>query len=448
VLEFLSSETTIWGNPADAAHDALRGACTLSEADDSCPANIPSRPFLTMPRSCNGPLLTLFQATSWWSGEPLNPSPGTAFEGGAETHDDSEPPNPLGTTGCDKLGFDAQITAQPTTKAASSPTGLDFSLDIKDEGLNNPEGIAGADIEKAVVTLPEGFSTNPSIAEGLEVCSLAQLKAETASSPPGAGCPNASKIGDVEVETPLLEGELLKGSLFVAKPYENEFHSLLALYIVIKDPKLGIVVKQAAKVTPDPVTGQLVTTTEDMPQLPFSHFRLHFREGTRSPLASPPGCGTYNAGAELTPSSGGAPIAANSASRSSPDPTPAPAPPLPRRPSTRVSSPARSTPAAASTRRSTSTSIVLTQNRRSPTSRSSCRRAWLASWQGSPSAPIRRSQRPRHASVPTEGRKSWKDLRALPPVKLAIPWLAPASAHPWPMPRARSTWQAPTTAAH
>jgi hypothetical protein len=296
-----SVSTTLWGDPGDPAHDSERGQCGPGQL---CPINAPDKPFLTLPRACTGPLESSYEAVAW-QGEGVD-------TGSALTHDDATPPNPLGMTGCAKLGFSPTITARPTTKAATSPSGLDFSLDVHDEGLTSPSGLANSDIEKVAVTLPEGFSTNPSLAEGLEVCSQADLARETAFSAPGEGCPNASKIGSVEVETPLLE-ENVNGALYIAKPYENEFNSLLVLYIVIKNPTLGIVVKQAAKVTPDPVTGQLVTTTEDMPQLPFSHFRLHFREGTRSPLASPPGCGTYNASAELYPWAGGAPVTTTSA---------------------------------------------------------------------------------------------------------------------------------------
>ena len=63
----------------------------------------------------------------------------------------------------------------------------------------------------------------------------------------------------------------------------------------------------------NPVTGQLTTIAENLPQLPYSHFKLHFREGARSPLASPPACGTYNVKAELTPWSGSETITTNSA---------------------------------------------------------------------------------------------------------------------------------------
>jgi hypothetical protein len=302
VLEFRSADVTIWGNPSDPAHDDERGRCYQG---GDCPAGIAEVPFLISPRACEGPLPSTWETDSW-------PNPGVFTSGSALTHDDATPPNPRGFSGCGLLDFSPSITSKPTSRAANSPTGLDFSLDVEDEGLTNPDGIAGSDIKKTVVTLPQGFSTNPSIAEGLEVCTQAQLDAEKAKSPPGAGCPDASKIGTVEVETPLLE-ENVNGALFIAKPYENPFGSLLALYIVIKNPTLGIVVKQALKVEPDPVTGQLTTVAEDLPQLPFSHFRLHFREGTRSPLATPPGCGTYDVKAVLTPWSGAAPITTTSA---------------------------------------------------------------------------------------------------------------------------------------
>jgi len=235
-------------------------------------------------------------------------------------------------TGCERLPFKPSIKAAPTTKAASSPTGLDFSLDVHDEGITNPSGEATAqsDIRKSVVTLPEGFTVNPSIAEGLEVCTPAQLDRETAFSDPGAGCPNASKIGSVEVESPLLE-EDVDGALYQAAPYENPFGSLIALYVVIKNPTLGIKVVQPLKVEPDPLTGRLTTIAEEMPQLPFSHFRLHFREGARSPLASPPKCGTYEAEATLYPWSGGAPVHTTSAFQivSGPDSGPCPSGGLP-----------------------------------------------------------------------------------------------------------------------
>jgi hypothetical protein len=316
----------LWGVPAAAVHDPFRGHCLAGgatigpgpldvsfESFGICKTNAPEVPFFTLPRSCTGPVGTHYALDSWENpgrflanGSPdlLDPS---WISGEVFSHDTSQPPNPQGVTGCGRLGFKPHITAQPTTKAAQSPSGLDFSLNVNDEGLTSPSGLAQANISKVAVTLPEGFTTNPSLAEGLNVCTEADLARETLNGAPGTGCPNESKIGTVEVETPLLD-ENVNGALYIAKPYENEVGSLLALYMVIKNPTLGIMIKQAMKVENDPVTGRITTVAEDLPQLPFSHFKLHFREGTRSPLASPPLCGSYDVSALLTPSSGGPPV--------------------------------------------------------------------------------------------------------------------------------------------
>ncbi len=322
VLPVVGSTLTLWGIPADPAHDTERGGSV----------NAPLRPYLTLPRACSGPLPSTYAADSWQNpgalladGEPDPADPAWA-SGSALTHDDSEPPVPQGFSGCAKLAFAPEISAAPTTRAATSPSGLDFSLDVKDEGLDNPTGLAASDIERTVVTLPEGMTVNPSQAEGLETCSEADLAREGADSAPGEGCPEASKIGTIEVETPLLEGTVLKGQLFVATPYENPFGSLIALYVTIREPKLGIFVSQALEVEPDPSTGRLISTAEEMPQLPFSHFRLHFREGGRAPLISPPGCGSFETKALLYPYSGGPPVTSTSAFQivSGPDNSPCP----------------------------------------------------------------------------------------------------------------------------
>jgi hypothetical protein len=338
LVEVIGADVTVWGVPADPAHDSLRGKC-LNPTDGgslgSCPLNTPPLPFLTLPRSCRGPQASSFEADSWThpgavlaDGSPDLSDP-RWLTGSVLSHD--ELGNPEGFGGCGKLGFNPSITAQPTSKAATSPTGLDFSLDVEDEGLKNPVGLPDSDIEKAIVTLPQGMSINPSQAEGLAVCSEADLEAETLQAAPGEGCPQASKIGTAEVESPLID-EAVDGSLYVAKPYENlAGNSLVGLYLVLKNPTLGIIVKQPLKVEPDPVTGQLTTVAEEIPQLPFAHFKLHFREGTRSPLVSPPACGSYDATALLYPSSGAPPITSASAFQiiSGPDNAPCPTGGLP-----------------------------------------------------------------------------------------------------------------------
>jgi hypothetical protein len=300
---YYGSRLTVWGVPADPVHDPLRGNCldTFPKASfgdvvslGDCPVSLPEVPYLTMPRSCGEALHTGFEMVSWQD-------PSTWVKATSESHDGSEPPQPLGVGGCSKLAFSPHIAAQPTSRSAESPSGLDVDVEVADEGLTSPGGTAGSDVKKAVVTLPEGVTVNPSQAEGLDACSEVQFDRERSDSAPGQGCPSASKIGTVEVESPLLKGTILHGSLYVAEPYTNRFGSLIALFMTIKDPELGVYVGLAGKVEPDPKTGRLRTTFDDLPQLPFNRFHLHFREGGRSPLVTPPRCGTYTTEALFTP---------------------------------------------------------------------------------------------------------------------------------------------------
>ncbi len=297
---FYGSALTIWGDPTAAAHNPLRGHCldvlAGSEIDEpvskgNCPSQAPPKAFITLPRRCEGALSTVFDAVAWNSGD----------KAGLTTKTEDSQGNPLSTLGCGKVEFGPHFQAQPTSASAESPTGFDVNLHIDNPGLENPAGVSSSDIKKAVVALPQGMTANPSQAEGLAVCSEAGFAAEKVDSDFGAGCPAASKIGTVEATTPILEGELLKGSVFLATPYENPFGTLLALYTTIKDPERGISLGLTAKVEPDPKTGQLIATFDNLPQQPVTDFHFHFREGARSPLVTPPHCGTYTTQATFYP---------------------------------------------------------------------------------------------------------------------------------------------------
>jgi hypothetical protein len=255
--------------------------------------------FLTTPVDCaHGPMATNLFAESWRSETATD----TVL-----SHDDAG--NPTGMQGCNRVPFEPSIKSQPSVESAESPSGLRFSLQVPDDGILNPAGLTQSEVKKAVVKLPPGVTLNPAAGEGLGSCSPADFARETLDAEPGTGCPNSSKIGSVRVDTPLLS-EAAEGSLYLARTddpatstpgAENPFDSLLALYIVARIPERGIIIRAAGKVEPDPVTGQLVTTFDNLPPLPFSKFTLNFREGARAPLATPRTCGTYSTVAELTP---------------------------------------------------------------------------------------------------------------------------------------------------
>ncbi len=254
-----SSVLTLWGVPGDPSHDAARGGgCS---GDPSNPANCEGggfstgaapRPYLTLPTSCAGPQETRLRLDSWQA-------PGEFLSASFLTHDNLG--NPVGYEGCNRLSFTPSIAVAPEASAADSPTGLHVSVHLPDAGLKDPEGLAEADLRKAVVTLPAGTSVNPAIANGLAACSSAQI---ALSSPEPAACPDAAKIGTVEADVPVLDHPLL-GGVYVAAQGDNPFGSLLAIYIAIQDPETGVVVKLAGHVVADPVTGQLTTTFENIP---------------------------------------------------------------------------------------------------------------------------------------------------------------------------------------
>jgi hypothetical protein len=309
-IQLFGSRLTIWGNPASSSHDLLRGHCVdavnFTEqlvSKGSCPVGNPETPFLTLPRSCTGPLTTLFAASSW-----LRPDNWVTLP--VVSHDESVPPTPLGMDGCEGLGFAPDSDSQPSSSRAESAAGMRVSIDVEDPGLTDKDGTAQSDVEKVVTVWPPGVTVNPSAGEGQAACTPAEYARERVDSPPGAGCPEAAKIGSALVETPLLENEVLQGSLFLAAQddpataapgAENPFDTMLAVYLVIKNPKLGIIVKQAGKVELDPISGQIVSTFEKVPQLPFSHLEVRLREGPRAPLVTPSTCGSFGSRALLTP---------------------------------------------------------------------------------------------------------------------------------------------------
>jgi hypothetical protein len=196
-------------------------------------------------------------------------------------------------TECGALDFTPSIEVQPETTASDSPTGLHVDLHIpQSEDLAT---LAEANLKDTVVTLPAGMAVNPSAADGLQGCSSMQVDLHGDGS---ANCPDTSKIGSVEVDTPLLERPL-PGSVYIASQGDNPFKSLLAIYVVVEGQ--GVIVKLAGHVEPDPVTGQLKTTFQENPQLPFEDFKLDFYGGPRAALTTPPTCGTYTTTTYLTP---------------------------------------------------------------------------------------------------------------------------------------------------
>ncbi len=331
---FYDFEITIWGTPwatpSDGEfpwtfpHDLERGNC-LNELDPdngfgnrafytvnpgspktfvyhagTCSAGDPAvnipRPYLSLPASCTAPLEFTLSATSWQ---------GESLEATAVSRDGKGNPAPLAE--CSSLQFEPRPVARLSTARTTSPTGFDFVLEGNANGLLNPALRAGSQVRGAVVTLADGVTINPSLGAGLGVCTAAQYEAIKGNS--GADCPNQSKIGEVSVESPLFEGAI-EGGVYLAQPddpatplpgAENPFDTMIAVYFIARSPSRGIAVKVPGELKPNLATGTLTATFRDLPQLPYSRFNAHFRDGQRSPLASPPICGIYSTGVRVVP---------------------------------------------------------------------------------------------------------------------------------------------------
>ncbi len=299
VLYIDSAEVVVWGVPAEASHNPYRGRC-LEETSDrtnepvsegECPVDVPVRPFLTNPTSCGVPRTATLSVDSWQ--EPGN------FVSSTTTLPE--------LTGCEKLDFSPTIAVTPDGTQGSTPTGLNVELEVPQESLvYNPVGLAEADVKDTTVTLPAGVQLSPGAADGQGACTLAQIGLDNAEKP---ACPNASKVATVRIKTPLLEHEL-EGAVYLASPQnfagplENPFGGLVALYLVAEDPVSGVLIKIAGKVALNQETGQVTTTFENTPALPFSDLKLEFFGTDRAPLTTPALCGTYTTETSFTPWSG------------------------------------------------------------------------------------------------------------------------------------------------
>jgi uncharacterized repeat protein (TIGR01451 family) len=355
LTNFLSSTVTFWGVPGDKSHDNARGwSCMLNGHWTNtggrglpCIGSTQTHPdpFLTMPSSCRLPFIASAEGLSWTDPE----KPQAIALPKAEYQLSDRLGNPLGVTGCNKLAFGPSIEAQPDVSSASTPTGLSVHVKVPQEVSLGANGLASSSIKDTQVTLPAGVSVSPSGADGLAACSEAQIGfigIEGEGSPGGLQpgtelftpnlpqpfCPDSSKIGTVNFKVPVI-AHPLEGSVYLAQQNQNPFGSLVAMYIVAKDPQSGVLLKLAGEVSLSE-TGQITTTFKNSPQAPLEEATFSFFGGARAPLTTPAHCGTYTTQASFTPWSESPPVPASSTFSITTGPNGGPCPtPLPFAPS-------------------------------------------------------------------------------------------------------------------
>jgi hypothetical protein len=345
-------EIELYGDPAAHARAGEHAVHYATSAVDV--------PIFTSPSDCTGePLKTTLYMDSWQAPGSYNAdgTPDFSDPRWVAASADSPP-----VTGCEALAglFEPEIEARPETTQsapgveADSPAALEVDLKVPQQ--QGVQALGTPPLKDASVTLPEGMTIAPSAANGLQACSEAQIGylGKTPASPgeledfnafsperisassPETTCPSASKLGLVEMTTPLFATEgckqvgkslleceeeeqeeaekagprrgvplkektPLRGSIYLARQGENPFGSLLAGYLVIDDARTGVLLKIPAELTPDPATGRLTLVLSDTPQLPFSELKIHFFAGNTALLKTPATCGSYAVSSELTP---------------------------------------------------------------------------------------------------------------------------------------------------
>jgi hypothetical protein len=288
-----------------------------SEIDGGVTAPLP---FFTNAANCSASSFTsTIYADSWQN-------PGRVEQDGEPDLSDPNWKSASSTTppvaGCEVLQFHPALTFAPESahRAADEPAGYESVLRVpQNEAVN---GLATPPLKNTVVTLPAGVSISPSAAVGLVGCELGAagigLQNEVEASQPGH-CPEASKIGEVEAKTPVLE-EPLKGGVYVAQPpcgataqpacteEAAEKGEVFAIYLELGNENSGVHVKLKGKVEVGAnghrnglSLGQVRTSFAETPQDPVSELRLKFNGGPSAALANPQNCGSMETLAELEP---------------------------------------------------------------------------------------------------------------------------------------------------
>ncbi len=292
------STATIWGIPAAAGHDAQRVGyeengeyCLPFDGERAtCPSNAPKTPLLSLPTSCHGPVDFSAEYLGTWENEHLVAPP-------IDFSTQNSEGTPVGFTGCERLQtFYPAINIAPDTTYADTPAGL--SVTVKMPLETNPEGLATPGLRGTTVVLPEGIAINPGQATGLVACQPSQeaignLPDGEANEGP-TSCPPASKVGTVEVESPLLH-EKMEGDVYILQKEPPNLELLIAASAE------GVNLKLVGQVHLDETTGQLTTTFDETPDIPFTTFKLNFSGGAQAALATPTKCGTYGSSVDFTP---------------------------------------------------------------------------------------------------------------------------------------------------
>jgi len=283
--------------------------------------------FITTPSTCFGPAIPsspFVHLYSTWLRADSYGEPNPSFPAGSSFFESRIPPE-TDPKECGSIPFDPTIGVDPSTARTDSPSGPSIAVHVPFEPPSAAEaaqprtGQAQSNLKRARVTLPPGMGLNPSAASGgLQTCTDAQFGLGTHSE--SNGCPAASRVGSVSIDTPPLPDGSLAGSVYVGRQLSRDPTSgrEYRIFVEALSHRYGVFVRLEGRVRADPGTGRLTTTFEGrevegvegtriptgLPQVPFSAVTLDFDGGAHAVLTSPGACGPNSTTTAMTPWSG------------------------------------------------------------------------------------------------------------------------------------------------
>jgi hypothetical protein len=189
--------------------------------------------------------------------------------------------------GCAAVPFEptAQTSAGTTSTDSPAPAAIEVKMPFEPHA-----DVYQSNVKTVKLSLPQGLGLNPAAAPNLGTCTEAQFGKGTRSP---IECPADSRLGSVELETPVLPAGSLTGSAYLAAPEGNDPESgkLYRLFLDASSAERGVSVRLVAAISANKTTGRLTATIENAPQLPFTSFAVKLDAKSVSPLTSPSTCG-------------------------------------------------------------------------------------------------------------------------------------------------------------
>ena len=257
--------------------------------------------FVTSPSTCGDPLSEPFHAlyaTTLHADSAEEEAPEDEYDVKAPTFPPpaflagsqkvvSYLPKAAQPVGCAGVPFEPTVSTEAGTTSTDSPAPATVEVKMPFEPH---AAVYQSNVKTVKLWLPQGMGLNPAAAPGLGTCEEAQFPIHNRAA---ISCPADSRIGSVELETPVLPKGSLKGSVYLAKPEGSDPESgkFYRLYLEASSADRGVSVRLIAGISADKTTGRLTATIEDAPQVPFESFKLKLDGKAVSPLTSPSTCG-------------------------------------------------------------------------------------------------------------------------------------------------------------